>query len=143
MQTHLAEQTDEVAWVAELFPEARDYLDTYEAAGLLGPGAVFGHAIHAFGGEGDDEQREGNHAHDDEQLLHRNSSRSTRLPDLAHNCLIDRATPISFGIMPHRHECGRGGAAPASAVTDAQKAGVHVPPFSTAREKGRRLAAGG
>ena len=46
MQTHLSEQTDEVAWVAELFPDARDYLDTYESAGLLGPGALFGHAIH-------------------------------------------------------------------------------------------------
>ncbi len=46
MQTHLSEQTDEVAWVMDLFPEARDYLDTYEAAGLLGPGAMFGHAIH-------------------------------------------------------------------------------------------------
>ena len=46
MQTHLSEQTDECAWVAELFPQARDYLDTYEAAGLLRPGAVFGHAIH-------------------------------------------------------------------------------------------------
>ena len=46
MQTHLGEQTDEVAWVAELFPEARDYLDTYEAAGLLGQGGLYGHAIH-------------------------------------------------------------------------------------------------
>ncbi|MDJ1007804.1 MAG: guanine deaminase [Paracoccaceae bacterium] len=46
MQTHLAEQKEEIAWVAELYPEARDYLDTYEAAGLLGPGAVFGHCIH-------------------------------------------------------------------------------------------------
>lgn len=46
MQTHLAEQPDEVAWVARLFPAARDYLDVYEAAGLLGPRAVFGHAIH-------------------------------------------------------------------------------------------------
>jgi guanine deaminase len=46
MQTHLSEQTDEVAWVADLFPDARDYLDTYETHGLLGPGAVFGHAIH-------------------------------------------------------------------------------------------------
>jgi guanine deaminase len=46
MQTHLSEQTDEVAWVRDLFPEARDYLDTYQAAGLLGPGALFGHAIH-------------------------------------------------------------------------------------------------
>ena len=46
MQTHLSEQPDEVAWVRDLFPEARDYLDTYESHGLLGPGAVFGHAIH-------------------------------------------------------------------------------------------------
>jgi guanine deaminase len=46
MQTHLSEQTDEIAWVAELFPEARDYLDTYESAGLLGPGGLYGHAIH-------------------------------------------------------------------------------------------------
>ncbi|MEL7115958.1 MAG: guanine deaminase [Pseudomonadota bacterium] len=46
MQTHLSEQVDEVAWVRDLFPEARDYLDTYEAHGLLGAGALFGHAIH-------------------------------------------------------------------------------------------------
>lgn len=46
MQTHLSEQTDEIAWVRSLFPEARDYLDTYQAAGLLGPGGLYGHAIH-------------------------------------------------------------------------------------------------
>ncbi|MEL6533156.1 MAG: guanine deaminase, partial [Pseudomonadota bacterium] len=46
MQTHLSEQTEELAWVAELFPEALDYLDVYERFGLVGPGAVFGHAIH-------------------------------------------------------------------------------------------------
>jgi guanine deaminase len=46
MQTHLSEQTDEVAWVKGLYPSARDYLDTYESHGLLGPGAVFGHAIY-------------------------------------------------------------------------------------------------
>ncbi|MBC6438432.1 MAG: guanine deaminase [Rhodobacteraceae bacterium] len=46
MQTHLSEQTDEIAWVKSLFPKARDYLDTYESHGLLGPSAVFGHAIH-------------------------------------------------------------------------------------------------
>jgi guanine deaminase len=45
MQTHLSEQTDEVEWVKSLFPQARDYLDTYEAQGLLNEGAVFGHAI--------------------------------------------------------------------------------------------------
>ncbi len=46
MQTHLSEQTDEIAWVAELFPEARDYLDTYEKFGLLGEKGLYGHAIH-------------------------------------------------------------------------------------------------
>ena len=46
MQTHLSEQHDEIEWVKDLFPTARDYLDTYEQHGLLGPRAVFGHAIH-------------------------------------------------------------------------------------------------
>ncbi len=46
MQTHLSEQTDEIAWVQSLYPQARDYLDTYEAHGLLGPNGLYGHAIH-------------------------------------------------------------------------------------------------
>ncbi|MGB3556637.1 MAG: guanine deaminase [Jannaschia sp.] len=46
MQTHLSEQKDEIAWVRNLFPEARDYLDTYEAHGLLGARGLYGHAIH-------------------------------------------------------------------------------------------------
>ncbi|MCR9273264.1 MULTISPECIES: guanine deaminase [Mameliella] len=46
MQTHLSEQTDEIAWVKSLFPQARDYLDTYEAHGLLGANGLYGHAIH-------------------------------------------------------------------------------------------------
>ncbi|MDB4187953.1 guanine deaminase [Sulfitobacter sp.] len=46
MQTHLSEQTDEIEWVRELFPQARDYLDTYEAHGLLGARGLYGHSIH-------------------------------------------------------------------------------------------------
>lgn len=46
MQTHLSEQVDEIAWVKSLYPTARDYLDTYEAHGLLGKGGLYGHAIH-------------------------------------------------------------------------------------------------
>lgn len=46
MQTHLSEQTDEIAWVKSLFPKARDYLDTYETHGLLGANGLYGHAIH-------------------------------------------------------------------------------------------------
>ncbi|EBA16562.1 guanine deaminase [Roseobacter sp. SK209-2-6] len=46
MQTHLSEQLDEIEWVKFLFPEARDYLDTYEKFGLLGGKGLYGHAIH-------------------------------------------------------------------------------------------------
>ncbi|GAA4223121.1 guanine deaminase [Sagittula marina] len=46
MQTHLSEQVDEIDWVLSLFPKARDYLDTYEAHGLLGRNGLYGHAIH-------------------------------------------------------------------------------------------------
>jgi guanine deaminase len=46
MQTHLSEQTDEIEWVSTLFPNARDYLDTYEAHGLLGARGLYGHSVH-------------------------------------------------------------------------------------------------
>ncbi len=46
MQTHLSEQLPEIDWMHSLFPDAVDYLDTYERFGLIGKGALFGHAIH-------------------------------------------------------------------------------------------------
>ncbi|WP_372527536.1 guanine deaminase [Piscinibacter sp.] len=45
MQTHLAENRDEVRWVHELFPDARSYLDVYDRAGLLNTRSVFAHGI--------------------------------------------------------------------------------------------------
>ena len=45
MQTHVAENREEVRWVHELFPEARSYLDVYARAGLLGPRSVLAHGI--------------------------------------------------------------------------------------------------
>jgi guanine deaminase len=45
MQTHLAENRDEVRWVHQLFPEARSYLDVYDRAGLLNARGVFAHGI--------------------------------------------------------------------------------------------------
>ncbi|MEL6646267.1 MAG: guanine deaminase [Pseudomonadota bacterium] len=53
MQTHLSEQTEEVAWVKALYPKARDYLDVYETHGLLQERALFGHAIHLTSRERD------------------------------------------------------------------------------------------
>ena len=46
VHTHLAENTDEVAWVRELFPQARSYLDVYRQANLLRERSVFAHCIH-------------------------------------------------------------------------------------------------
>jgi len=45
MQTHVAENRAEVAWVAQLFPEARSYLDVYHRHGLLTERAVLAHGI--------------------------------------------------------------------------------------------------
>jgi guanine deaminase len=45
MQTHVAENRDEVRWVAELFPRARSYLDVYSQHGLLGPRSVLAHGV--------------------------------------------------------------------------------------------------
>lgn len=46
MHTHLSENPDECAWVAELFPESTDYLGVYEDAGLVRKRAIFAHGIH-------------------------------------------------------------------------------------------------
>ena len=51
IQTHVAENRDEVKWVAELFPDARSYLDVYDRYGLLRPGAMYGHAIYLDQGD--------------------------------------------------------------------------------------------
>ena len=45
VQTHAAESREECAWVAELFPSARSYVDVYERCGLLGPRSVLAHCI--------------------------------------------------------------------------------------------------
>jgi guanine deaminase len=46
VQTHLCENQGEVEWVRELFPDRSSYLDVYDHAGLTGPRAIFGHAVH-------------------------------------------------------------------------------------------------
>lgn len=51
VQTHANENKAEIARVAELFPEARNYIDVYARAGLLGPRSVLGHCIHMRDGE--------------------------------------------------------------------------------------------
>ncbi len=45
VQTHVAENTDEVAWVKSLFPDARSYLDVYDKYGLLRERSMYAHCI--------------------------------------------------------------------------------------------------
>jgi guanine deaminase len=44
--THLNENPAEIDAVAQQFPQARDYLDTYEQHGLLGRRSLFAHDVH-------------------------------------------------------------------------------------------------
>ena len=46
VQSHLAENLDEVRWVKELFPDASSYLGVYADVGLLRHRAVYAHCIH-------------------------------------------------------------------------------------------------
>jgi guanine deaminase len=46
LQTHVAENADEVAWVSKLFPDRRSYLDVYEHYGLVGERSIYAHCIH-------------------------------------------------------------------------------------------------
>ena len=46
VQTHLCENRGEIEWVRQLFPDRTGYLDVYDHAGLTGPRAIFGHAVH-------------------------------------------------------------------------------------------------
>ena len=46
LQTHLAENHEEIATVRQLFPSATSYTDVYDRFGLLGPRSIFGHCLH-------------------------------------------------------------------------------------------------
>ncbi|WP_407333883.1 guanine deaminase [Enterovibrio sp. 27052020O] len=46
LHTHLSENHNEIEWVAELFPDSKNYLDVYDSHGLLSSRSVFAHGIH-------------------------------------------------------------------------------------------------
>jgi guanine deaminase len=45
LQSHVSENRREVAWVKELYPERKGYLDSYDHYGQLGPRAIYGHGV--------------------------------------------------------------------------------------------------
>lgn len=46
IQSHVAENLDEVRWVKELYPQSRSYLQVYDDFGLLRQRAIYAHCIH-------------------------------------------------------------------------------------------------
>ncbi|MCB2041145.1 MAG: guanine deaminase [Rhodoferax sp.] len=46
IQSHVAENRDEIAWARELFPQARSYLAVYDDFGLMRRRAIYAHCIH-------------------------------------------------------------------------------------------------
>jgi guanine deaminase len=52
IQSHVAENKDEIRWARELFPASRSYLSVYEDFGLMRERAIYAHCIHF-----DDEDR--------------------------------------------------------------------------------------
>ena len=53
VHTHLSENKNEIAWVKELFPEQKGYLDVYHHYGLTGSRSVFAHCVHLENDEWD------------------------------------------------------------------------------------------
>ena len=46
IQSHVAENKDEISWARELFPASRSYLATYYDFGLMRDRAIYAHCIH-------------------------------------------------------------------------------------------------
>ncbi|HSW15887.1 MAG TPA: guanine deaminase [Ramlibacter sp.] len=46
IQSHVAENKDEIAWARQLFPDARSYLAVYDGFGLMRERAIYAHCIH-------------------------------------------------------------------------------------------------
>jgi guanine deaminase len=46
IQSHVAENKDEIKWARELFPDSRSYLATYADFGLMRERAIYAHCIH-------------------------------------------------------------------------------------------------
>jgi guanine deaminase len=46
IQSHVAENKDEITWARELFPSSRSYLATYADFGLMRDRAIYAHCIH-------------------------------------------------------------------------------------------------
>jgi len=46
IQSHVAENKDEIAWARQLFPQSRSYLATYDDFGLMRKRAIYAHCIY-------------------------------------------------------------------------------------------------
>jgi cytosine/adenosine deaminase-related metal-dependent hydrolase len=74
IQSHLAENKDEIAWARQLFPASRSYLQTYDDFGLLRKCAIYAHCIHL---------------NDDDRALMRNTGAAQRCASPASCAFVD------------------------------------------------------
>ncbi|KAL4891074.1 guanine deaminase [Aspergillus ambiguus] len=66
IQTHIAETTDEISLVHQLFPEAASYADLYDKAHLLTPRTILAHGVHL--------------THDERTLIRKRGSKVAHCP---------------------------------------------------------------
>lgn len=93
MQTHLSENTGEIAAVEGLYQNARDYTDVYQQFNLLGPQSIFAHGIHLS------EREYAALSESKSAIAHcptSNNFLGSGLFDINHS--IDQKRPIRFGL---------------------------------------------
>ena len=124
VQTHVSENSAEVEWVRELFPDARDYVSVYDRYGLLGDRTILAHGVHLSDAE--------------LELIHQRGSRLSHCPNsnlflgsglfplkrvLEHRVLVGLGTDIGAGTTPSMFN------AMADAYKVQQIRGVSLSPF--------------
>ena len=144
MQTHLSENPEEVAWAAELFPEAPDYFGVYEDFGLTGPGAIFGHAIHLTEREQTALRQSGSaiaHCPTSNTFIGSGLFDMAGLRDSAQPVIVGLATDVAGGADMFLEECLRNGITTSSVYATVHSSSVDAF-FEAASERGLRMACG-
>jgi guanine deaminase len=124
VHSHVSENTAEVQWVHELFPEAADYVSVYDAFGLLSERSVLAHGVHLSAQELDLlSARETRLAHCPNSNLFLGSGLFPLADVLKHGVKVGLGTDIGAGTTPSLFN------AMADAYKVQQVRGVSLSPF--------------
>jgi guanine deaminase len=124
VHSHVSENTAEVQWVHELFPEAADYVSVYDTFGLLSERSVLAHGVHLSAHELDLlSARETRLAHCPNSNLFLGSGLFPLADVLKHGVKVGLGTDIGAGTTPSLFN------AMADAYKVQQVRGVSLSPF--------------